>query len=293
MSPVPPFRSLLTLAAASLAAVVSLSDELARIDTASEGIEPAAAAVGATEVETADVGPADFVDMEVASVGIELTSGQPLALLHSEWEYVLPIWIGPNEADAIALGLTNTATPRPMTHDLTTSLVEATGWSVAEVRVTELRDGTYIGSVHLDGPDGPVEVDSRPSDGLALAVRTGAPVRVARHLFEAELEAVNFLASDGLKPVVRIRGITMGEPEDAADAGLEVLHVTTEIRRLDLAAGDRVVEVAGRTVDSPMEVVEALGGQRLSDPFDLVRVRDGEEETLRIPPPRGPSVIGP
>ncbi|TVP75384.1 MAG: hypothetical protein EA352_08375 [Gemmatimonadales bacterium] len=270
MSPVPPFRSFLALVVTAAAAFSALSD-------GSGETEPAAPS---------------FVEVEVASVGIELTSGQPLALLHSDWEKVLPIWIGPNEADAIALGLTGTATPRPMTHDLTASLLEATGWELTEVRVTDIRDGTYIGALVVNGPEGPVEVDSRPSDGLALAIRTGARIQVAEHLFEADLDNVNFLASDGLKPVVRIRGITMGQPDDDAE-GLEVLHVTTEIRRLDLAPGDQVVGLAGQAVNSPMDVVDALGGQRQSDPFDLLRVRDGEEETIRIPPPRGPAVIGP
>lgn len=263
MSPVPPFRSFLALVVAAVAAVSSLP------------------------------GSASFVEVEVASVGVELSTGQPLALLHSEWEQVLPIWIGPNEAEALALGLTETPTPRPMTHDLTASILESLGGELEAVQVTDLVDGTYIGVLQINGPDGPLEIDTRPSDGLALAVRTGARIEVAESLFDAGLDDINFMASDGLKPVVRIRGITLGMPEAPSDDGLHVLHVTREIQRLDVESGDRILSLAGQGVSVPMDVLQALRGQRQADGFSVVRARNGEEETIQIPPPRGPSRIGP
>jgi hypothetical protein len=88
----------------------------------------------------------------------------------------LPIWIGPAEADAIAVKLQGVAVPRPLTHDLLSSVIDTLGAAVSSVIVNDLKNDTFFAKVILEVDRKQVEVDSRPSDALALAVRTGVPI---------------------------------------------------------------------------------------------------------------------
>lgn len=99
-------------------------------------------------------------------------------------EGVLPIFIGFEEAISIARGLEAEDIGRPLTHDLTLDLVEELGGRVTQVVVTSLEDNTYIADLHVDTPRGNVVIDARPSDSLALAVRTNASIQVAEEVFE-------------------------------------------------------------------------------------------------------------
>ena len=114
--------------------------------------------------------------MTVYGVSYDSVGRQPIVLLRtSDGRRVLPIWIGSGEANAILTKLKGSDPPRPMTHDLLQSLVDLVGASVLRVAVTELRDNTYYAMITLriNGED--VELDSRPSDAIALAVRADAP----------------------------------------------------------------------------------------------------------------------
>jgi bifunctional DNase/RNase len=97
---------------------------------------------------------------------------------------VLPIFIGFEEAASIARGLDADDIGRPLTHDLTLDLVEELGGRVDRVVVSDVDEGTYIADLHVQTPRGDEVVDARPSDSLALAARTNAPIEVADHVFE-------------------------------------------------------------------------------------------------------------
>lgn len=99
-------------------------------------------------------------------------------------EDVVPIFIGFEEATSIARGLDAAAMPRPFTHDLCLDIIEELGGRVRKVVVSSIEDNTYIADLHLDTPRGDVVVDARPSDSLALAARTNAPVEVTDAVFE-------------------------------------------------------------------------------------------------------------
>lgn len=101
---------------------------------------------------------------------------------------VLPIFVGFDEARSIAMGLDARDIGRPMTHDLTLDIIEELGGRITRVVVADLDDGTYIADLHVDTPRGETVVDARPSDSLALAARTNAPVEVAEHVFESGSE---------------------------------------------------------------------------------------------------------
>ena len=107
---------------------------------------------------------------------------------------ILPIWVGVYEANAIALEIEKVATPRPMTHDLVTDMLDQLGAQVTRITVTELRENTFYAqiTVQLDGSE--IEVDSRPSDAIALAIRAEAPIFAADDVIEES--AIEFEGED-------------------------------------------------------------------------------------------------
>ena len=130
--------------------------------------------------------PAAAVPVEVAEVALDLQGNPVILLKERDGERTLPIWIGLAEARSIASRLKRIETPRPNTHDLAQRLLEGLDASVERVVVTELRRNTYYGLIVMRGPDGRVQVDSRPSDAIALALRVDAPIFVAEALFSDE-----------------------------------------------------------------------------------------------------------
>jgi bifunctional DNase/RNase len=119
-----------------------------------------------------------MVEMELVGVRVELPSNSPIVLLRERADdrRVLPIFIGGPEATAIAFALDEVTTPRPMTHDLMKDLLEELGASVERIVVTGLQDGTFYAAIHLVANGDQHEVSARPSDAIALAVRTGSPI---------------------------------------------------------------------------------------------------------------------
>lgn len=115
--------------------------------------------------------------MDVVGVRVELPSNQPIVLLKEhDGQRHLPIWIGGAEATAIATALEGVVPPRPLTHDLMRSVLDALGAMATKVVITEMRDSVFYADLSLDISGREVTVSSRPSDAIALAVRTGTPV---------------------------------------------------------------------------------------------------------------------
>jgi bifunctional DNase/RNase len=118
--------------------------------------------------------------MVIYGVSFDMVGKQPIVLLKTvESNKFLPIWIGHPEAAAILMKLEGASTPRPMTHDLLAELLGELEVECTRVSVTELRDNTFYASISLRVAGRELEVDSRPSDALALAVRSGAPIFAA------------------------------------------------------------------------------------------------------------------
>jgi bifunctional DNase/RNase len=115
--------------------------------------------------------------MVIYGVSFDMVGKQPIVLLKTaEGNKFLPIWIGHPEAAAILMKLQGANTPRPMTHDLVTDMLEKLEARVTRIAVTELRENTFyaVVTVAVDGSE--IEIDSRPSDAIALAVRSDAPI---------------------------------------------------------------------------------------------------------------------
>jgi uncharacterized protein len=126
-----------------------------------------------------------FTRMSIYGINLDLFSSSPIVILKVEDENrYLPIWIGQPEARSILMKLQNQEFSRPLTHDLAVNLVSELGGSMEKVTVTELRDSTFFAviSVEIDGRT--VEIDSRPSDAIALAVRAGAEIFAADEVIE-------------------------------------------------------------------------------------------------------------
>ena len=118
-----------------------------------------------------------MIEMTIDSIRVSLMNYQRVVILKEKAaERYLPIWIGPAEADAIAAKLQGVNIPRPLTHDLLCSVIEVLGASVHSVIVSDLRNDTFYAKINLDIDGGQMEVDSRPSDALALAIRAEVPI---------------------------------------------------------------------------------------------------------------------
>jgi bifunctional DNase/RNase len=116
-------------------------------------------------------------EMVIYGVSFDMVGKQPIVLLKTrDGNKFLPIWIGHPEAAAILMKLQGANTPRPMTHDLMDDMLEKLQAECTRVSVTELRENTFYASIQLKIDGREVEIDSRPSDALALAVRTEAPI---------------------------------------------------------------------------------------------------------------------
>lgn len=135
---------------------------------------------------------------------VELPSNQPIVLLReSDGTRYLPIWIGANEATAIATAMEGVHPPRPLTHDLMRSVIDAVGALAVQVVITEMRDSVFFADLTLDVSGKQVKVSSRPSDAIALAVRTGTPVYAAATVLDEA--AVHFEDDDEEEEVARFR----------------------------------------------------------------------------------------
>ena len=124
-------------------------------------------------------------EMDIYGVSFDMVGKQPIVLLKTkEGNKFLPIWIGHPEAAAILMRLQGASTPRPMTHDLFTEMLGHLDARVSRIAVTELRDNTFYAQITLSIDGSEIDVDSRPSDAIALAVRAEAPIFAADSVIE-------------------------------------------------------------------------------------------------------------
>jgi len=126
-----------------------------------------------------------MVEMTIYGVSFDLVGKQPIVLLKTaEGNKFLPIWIGHPEAAAILMKLQSASTPRPMTHDLVTDMLDQLGAQVVRITVTELRENTFYAQITVQQDGSEVDIDSRPSDAIALAIRADAPIFAADDVIE-------------------------------------------------------------------------------------------------------------
>ena len=129
--------------------------------------------------------PNQELRVEIKGLMLDPASNIPIVILRdTESQLFLPIWIGVFEANAIALRIEGVEPPRPMTHDLLRLLLEQLGATVDKIVISDLRESTFFALIHLQQGDRSVTVDARPSDAIALALRTEAPIFVLRSVLD-------------------------------------------------------------------------------------------------------------
>lgn len=125
------------------------------------------------------------IEMVIKGLMVDPITNMPIVILRdADGDRVLPIWVGVFEANAIALQIENIATPRPMTHDLLRNMLRDLNADVEKVVVSDLRDSTFFALIHLNVSGERVAIDARPSDAIALALRTQAPIFVEEHVID-------------------------------------------------------------------------------------------------------------
>lgn len=252
---------------------------------------PASAVIAAGARELA-VDPAQSVEVEIATVAIATQSGTPVVVLREPGSgRFIPIFIGPAEAQAILRALRGLETPRPLTHDLLGNVLGELGARLERVFVDDLVDDTFLGMLELriDGRDAPVLIDSRPSDALALALRTGASIHVARKVMEAAAR----IDIQGLPehPVASALGITvvpatadlreaLGLPDTP---GVLVSGVSGPAEAAGMRPGALLLEINGQVPDSPMAFLEQVRDAPGGEHARIGYWQDGAVHQLEIP----------
>lgn len=304
-----PRRALLLAActvvlAACTAGSGSPAGEGAAADRFTTGAPPPAPA---SAVNAAPAAADGLRTVEVTTVGWDATTTAPVVLLREpDTGQVVPIWVGVAEAQAIAAALLEVPFPRPMTHDLMADLVVKLGGRVEELVIHDLVDGTYLGRLSVRPAAGgeSVAVDTRPSDGMALALRSGATIRVAQKILD-ETPEVDFLAPDEPEQVVRALGLTVVTPSDTLRAefslpdrpGLVVLRAAGQAAHRGLRRGDLLLEVDGVAARRPLDFLDAVRDAPLGEELLVRYWRGGEErETSLVPeldsePSEGPRQV--
>ena len=150
-----------------------------------------------------------MLEMVIDSIRVSLMNYQRVVILkEKDSDRYLPIWIGPAEADAIAVKLQDISVPRPLTHDLLRSVIDTLGAAISHILVSDLESDTFYAKITINVNGKSIEVDSRPSDAIALAVRAQAPIYVEEKVLE---KAGILMDKETGKPILP------GEPTDAVE----------------------------------------------------------------------------
>jgi uncharacterized protein len=153
-------------------------------------------------------------ELSIESIRLSLMNYQRVVILREkEADRYLPIWIGPGEADAIAVRLQDVAVARPMTHDLIRNLIEQLGGRVSYIVVNDLANDTFFARIVLEVNGSTMEIDSRPSDAIALAVRVEAPIFAE----ESVLDRAGVLLNEEGQPQQIDEGGRVAKPVDPAE----------------------------------------------------------------------------
>jgi bifunctional DNase/RNase len=249
----------------------------------------------ASACHAADSAETAMVQVTVKRVGFDPVSRSPVILLLDEAQTrVMPIWIGVAEARAIELELRGQPAARPLTHDLVKTILDQIGVGFDKVVVSELKDSTYYARIHLTTADHPIEIDSRPSDAIALALRFERPIFVAQGLLETALPV------DPEQP----QSAALSDPQNVRSGGVTVQNISKELARVfrlpgthgvlvadvetgaaaqgHLQRGDIILTIAGKTIQNILDFQTRMGeehGQTVSMQIH----RDGRAMGIALP----------
>ena len=181
--------------------------------------------------------------MDIDSIRVSLMNYQRVVILkEKESQRYLPIWIGPAEAESIAIKLQDVSVPRPLTHDLINTIIGQLGAKVSAIVVSDLSNDTFFAKIVLDRGDEQVEIDSRPSDAIAIAVRTKVPIYAEEGVLE---RAGVLIDKETGKPVTEQKG---DQPDrEVSEEELKRLSAFRDfVDELDLDLGEAAGEGEAR-----------------------------------------------
>lgn len=233
----------------------------------------------------------EMVEVEIATIGVAAFGRSPVVLLREpNAREVIPIFIGPNEANAILRGMHGIDTPRPLTHDLLGSVLAGLDVTLERIYVDDLVDNTFLGMLELRvaGRDEPVRIDSRPSDAMALALRAGATIHVAPRVLEAARE-IEFEGLDD--QIVTALGITVNPVTDDLrvaldlpnEPGVLVSNVTGPAEEAGMEPGALVLEVNDETPITPMRFLDLVRRTPADEDARIRYWQAGEIHELELP----------
>jgi bifunctional DNase/RNase len=229
------------------------------------------------------------VETKIKTLMVDPNTQSPVVVLESVADKrLLPIWIDVVEARAIALEIEQIRTPRPLTHDLFRSVLSRLGVTIERVVITELRNSVYYALLYLKSKGQQLEIDSRPSDALALALKTSAPVFVAEQVFadSKALPSTQAPEESRLKLGIQTQDLT---PELAAafEAGVTSGVVVSNVEAGGPAAavgiepGDIIVKVNGSAIKAAAELNELLR-KKAPGNIKLQIVKRGKPVTVQL-----------
>jgi bifunctional DNase/RNase len=249
-----------------------------------------AAALALTAAACSDGAPS-AVQVQVRGIEIDAAS-RPLVLLEDEERQLgLPIWIGAAEAQAIAMEMEGVLPERPLTHDLFKNTLDIAGVGFDKIVIESLRDGTYYARIHITVDGDNREVDARPSDAIALALRFDKPVFVAPALFQSET-AIDLRGVKPSRDVAHEAGVTVQDvtPELAAHFELSpgegvLVADVDDGTAADLKRGDVILEIDGVAVGSAEDFRERMRDTVSAQRLRLSVLRDGDRFGVDLRPP--------
>jgi bifunctional DNase/RNase len=228
------------------------------------------------------------VEVEVRSVGFDNASQAPVVVLQDhDRKLALPIWIGPAEAQSIAMQMQGVNPPRPMTHDLIKTMLDRTGVEFRKVVIGDLKDSTYFARIYLHAGRQDLEIDSRPSDAIALAVRFHRPIFVATALMHGAT-AIDLQHAAPGSNVLKVAGVSVQDMTDelaeyfSLPPGKGVLVADVDkVSPEGLRRGDVILEMNGAVITGVADFQAKLaaksgtqvhlsvqrGGERINIPF--------------------------
>lgn len=161
-----------------------------------------------------------MVEVVVSRLGLDSSTNTYVVILQEkDGARLLPIWIGQPEAEAIVMQMNHVKRERPLTHDLCKSLIIGLRGALRRVHITKVQQRTYFAELHLSGPSGEVQIDARPSDSIAIALRLQAPIFVQDALLASPTDETESTSEQGFSsPPATPRPLESGESADALSA---------------------------------------------------------------------------
>lgn len=232
--------------------------------------------------------PPAFVPMEIKGVSIDPVGQSPVVILvDREQTRMLPIWIGLLEANAIDREINAVPTARPLTHELLHSILSKMHIEVKEVRIVELKENIYYARIFLRSGKETVEVDARPSDAIALALKSKAPVLVASEILAQQGVALAKREARAERFGIRIQELTrdLAAHFDFKEEGVLVSEVLpgSAAERAGMMAGDIITKIDSRSIRGVTDFEKVLDERKSATSARIQVFRDGKIQEILLP----------